>query len=61
MVMPGGVTGLMPALDLRETKHSLKVIISSGYDPSTVKPEEFEGQGTIYHAKPYEGSTLTIS
>ncbi len=57
VVMPGGMTGLELAAQLREVKPGLKVIITSGYSAAT-SPEGPHAGGEIYLPKPYKAAMV---
>jgi CheY-like chemotaxis protein len=58
MVMPGGMSGLELAEQLRQKNSELKVIISSGYSLELNGTQQLKERGFLYLAKPYEGPTL---
>ena len=58
MIMPGGVTGLDLAAQLRERKASLRIILSSGYTQQGTTPGLLTEQGLAFLAKPYENNLL---
>jgi CheY-like chemotaxis protein len=58
MVMPGGMSGLELAGQLRAMNSSLKVIISSGYSLEVARRSLVKERGVAYLAKPYEGAAL---
>jgi CheY-like chemotaxis protein len=61
MVMPGGMSGLELAEQLRVQKPSLKVILSSGYSLEIARGGTLNGKGIVYLPKPYEGATLATA
>jgi PAS domain S-box-containing protein len=58
MVMPGGMSGLDLAEQLRKMNPALKVIISSGYSVEITRRNLLQARGIEYLAKPYEGPAL---
>jgi PAS domain S-box-containing protein len=54
MVMPGGMTGLELALELRSFRPGLRVLISSGYSAEFSQGVNPVDQGFDYLPKPYE-------
>jgi len=54
--MPGSLNGLQLAAEIRATDPSVRVIISSGDDPSVLKGDML---GAIFLAKPYRPHQLT--
>jgi len=58
MVMPGGMSGLELAEQLRGFNPTLRVIISSGYSLEIARRNALKERGIAYLAKPYEGPTL---
>ncbi|MFM1943861.1 MAG: hypothetical protein RI897_2843 [Verrucomicrobiota bacterium] len=54
MVMPGGMTGLELALELRSLRPGLRVLISSGYSSEFSQGVNPVDQGFDYLPKPYE-------
>jgi CheY-like chemotaxis protein len=61
MVMPGGMTGLELAQELRSFRPSLRVLISSGYSSEFSQGGNPEDQGFDYLPKPYELNSLAHS
>lgn len=58
MTMPGGLTGLDLAAQLRIQQPALKVIISSGYSPQTPGIAKLESTAITFLQKPYEPAVL---
>ena len=58
MVMPGGITGLDLAINLRRAKPNVKVIISSGYNDEIAQQGIPNDRNTVFLAKPYESHLL---
>ena len=58
MVMPGGLTGLALAEQLRAQRPGLPVIISSGYSAALLERGGSADLGVIYAPKPCEPATL---
>ncbi len=58
MVMPGGMSGLELAEQLRALEKDVKVIICSGYSLEIAQGGLLNQRGIGYLAKPYEGATL---
>lgn len=61
MVMPGGMTGLELAKQLRQMEGSFKVIISSGYSLELSQLQENTELGFTYLNKPYQMTTLATA
>jgi two-component system, cell cycle sensor histidine kinase and response regulator CckA len=61
MMMPGRLTGLDLALQLKEEQPSLKVISSSGYSGALVDSPLTTGRDFVYLPKPYEPADLAIT
>jgi len=59
MVMPGGMSGLELAGQLRRQRPALKVVIASGY--SRRRDETDAGSGIDYLAKPFDVTTLAAA
>jgi CheY-like chemotaxis protein len=58
MVMPGGMTGLELAQQLRLMKPELKVIISTGYSMKLLEPGALKDFEAVYLVKPFEAGKL---
>jgi two-component system, cell cycle sensor histidine kinase and response regulator CckA len=58
MRMPGGMTGMDLFERFKQTKASLKVVISSGYSEEIVKSQGPLGAGVSFLPKPYDSTTL---
>jgi len=58
MIMPGGMSGIDLARQLRELKPSLKVVMSSGYAADFFQPGGGLPLGVKFLAKPYERNSL---
>jgi CheY-like chemotaxis protein len=58
MIMPGGLTGLGLAEQLRATKPGLKVIVSSGYSAELAHPSGVLPPHTTYVPKPCPAAEL---
>jgi two-component system, cell cycle sensor histidine kinase and response regulator CckA len=61
MMMPGKLTGMDLALQLKREQPFLKVISSSGYSGMLSECPEAAGQGIVYLPKPYESAALAIT
>lgn len=59
MVMPEGMTGLDLAEQLRKQQPTLKVIISSGYNPEMAGQTRSTVEGILYLQKPYQITALS--
>jgi signal transduction histidine kinase/ActR/RegA family two-component response regulator len=59
MRMPGGISGLELAEKLRETKPSLKVIITSGYSMEMVRDRAAGNSNYAFLAKPFDMRALS--
>jgi CheY-like chemotaxis protein len=59
MVMPGDVSGLTLANQVRADKPSVKVIITSGYTSDGLSPLEIKESSIVYLPKPCDLRTLT--
>jgi CheY-like chemotaxis protein len=58
MVMPGGVTGLLLAEQLRQRKPQLRVILASGYSEEIIKQSAKRPPGLAFIAKPFRFKEL---
>jgi PAS domain S-box-containing protein len=58
MIMPGGLSGLDLALQMRQEKPELKVIVSSGYNTILSNPDVLASHGFAGLAKPYDSVIL---
>jgi DNA-binding NtrC family response regulator len=54
MVMPGSMTGMELAVQLKKERDSLKVIISSGYSADLTRVPSAADQGITFLPKPYK-------
>ncbi|MBI5381946.1 MAG: DUF3365 domain-containing protein [Opitutae bacterium] len=61
MIMPGGMTGLELAQELRRIHPGLKVLISSGYSLDLVSSNRLAEDGITLLAKPYQLESLARS
>jgi len=57
MVMPEGMSGFQLATRLRERKSDLKIILSSGYSPETIR-KNFKEEDMEFLQKPYRAPLL---
>ena len=56
--MPEGITGMDLFERFKQTKASLKVVISSGYSEEIVKSQGLVGAGVSFLPKPYDSTML---
>lgn len=61
MVMPGGVSGLQLAEELKTEKRSLKAMICSGYSPDLVNPKSLGEKGIFFLQKPCSTEAFTAA
>jgi DNA-binding NtrC family response regulator len=58
LVMPDGVTGFELAQKLQRERPSLKVLLTSGYDPEKVMQDMPASRGFAFIQKPYRAEAL---
>jgi two-component system cell cycle sensor histidine kinase/response regulator CckA len=61
MMMPGNLTGMDLALQLKKEQPSLKIISSSGFGSNTVKSSLKADKEIVYLAKPYAPEALAAT
>jgi PAS domain S-box-containing protein len=58
VVLPGELSGLQLGEKLQEEKHSLRVILATGYSRDSVAPKSRDGKALFVLSKPYTPRTL---
>lgn len=58
MVMPEGLTGLDLCQQLKLSKPSLRMLITTGYSTDRIKPEQLTAEGIAYLPKPFTSEAL---
>jgi nitrogen-specific signal transduction histidine kinase/ActR/RegA family two-component response regulator len=61
MMMPGNLTGLELALQLKKAQPSLKIISSSGYGANAMNPPLNDSEDIVYLPKPYAPDALAVT
>ena len=57
-MLPGGMTGIEAAEKLRAENPKIRVIYTSGYSSSSVRPDFFAKEGRHFIQKPYDPRKL---
>jgi PAS domain S-box-containing protein len=61
IVMPGGISGLNLAEQLRKSQPHLRVLLMSGYNVEMTRSAAFRDSGVAFLAKPFDSRTLAAS